>query len=117
MYKRKITKLHKLTFKPFNKYGNPIKGWHWHKITFDKKTNFGSYISKLDPGTQTVEHIHTGYEEFLILEGELIDSDGTVFKKGDFVSYQPNTRHSSFSKKGCLILTFMRGHNDKIKNK
>ena len=114
MNKRKITKLKNLNFEPFNKYGEPIKGWQWHKISFDEKTNFGTYISKLDPGTKTVPHIHTGNEEFLILEGELIDSDGTVFKKGDFISYEPNSKHSSFTKNGCLILTFMRGHNKKI---
>ena len=115
MDKRKITKLNNLNFEPFNKYGEPIKGWKWHKISFDEKTNYGTYVSKLDPGTKTVHHIHTGNEEFLILDGELIDSDGTIFKKGDFISYEPNTKHSSYTKKGCLILTFMRGHNSQIK--
>ncbi len=115
MDKRKITNLDKLDFKPFDKYGKPIKGWYWHKISFDKKTNFGTYISKLEPGTKTIPHTHTGHEEFLILDGELIDSDGSVFKKGDFISYKPNSSHSSYTKKGCLILTFMRGHNNQIK--
>ena len=115
MNKRKITKLNDLKFEPFDKYGKPIKGWSWHKVSFDEKTNIGIYISKLDPNTKTIPHIHTGHEEFLILDGELIDSDGTVFKKGDLVSYEPNSSHSSFTKKGCLILTFMRGHNKQIK--
>ena len=75
-------------------------------------------ITKLDPGTKTIPHVHSGHEEFLILEGELIDSDGTIFKKGDFISYKPNSSHSSHTNKGCLILTFMRGHNNKLnKNK
>ncbi len=117
MSKRKITKLNKLKFIPFDKYGKKIKGWSWHKISFNKKTNFGTYISKLDPGTKTIPHVHTGHEEFLILDGELIDSDGTIFKKGDFISYKPRSSHSSFTKKGCLILTFMRGHNNQIKKK
>ena len=115
MNKRKITNIDNLKFEPFNKYGETIKGWYWHKISFNEKTNFGTYISKLEPNIKTIPHIHTGYEEFLILEGELTDSDGTVFKKGDFISYEPNTSHSSFTKKGCLILTFMRGHNNQIK--
>tara|TARA_B100001063_G_scaffold241069_1_gene267306 strand:- start:1558 stop:1911 length:354 start_codon:yes stop_codon:yes gene_type:complete len=114
MDKRKITKLDQLKFEPFDKYGEPIKGWSWHKISFNEKTNFGTYISKLDPGTKTLQHSHSGYEEFLILEGELIDSDGTVFQKGDFISYEPNSYHSSFTNKGCLILTFMRGHNYRV---
>ena len=117
MNKRKITKLNHLKFKAFDKYGKTIKGWSWHKISFDKKTNFGTYVSKLDPGTKTLPHIHTGHEEFLVLEGEIIDSDGTIFKKNDFVSYQPNSSHSSYTEKGCVILTFMRGHNKLIDNK
>ena len=51
----------------------------------------------------------------MILEGELIDSDGTTFTKGDLVTFAPNTSHSSYTKKGCLILTFMRGQNNQIK--
>ena len=117
MDKRKITKLDNLKFEPFDKYGEPIAGWTWHKISFEEKTNFGSYISKLEPGTKTIPHIHSGHEEFLILDGELIDSDGTIFKKGDFVSYEPDSSHSSFTEKGCLILTFMRGQNNQINKK
>ena len=115
MVKRKITKLKNLKFKPFTKYGAPIKGWVWHNISFNKKNNFGIYVSKLKPGTKTLQHIHSGIEEFLILRGELIDSDGKIFKKGDLITYGPNTMHSSFTKKGCLILTFMRGHNKIVK--
>ena len=114
MDKRKITKLNNLKFEPFDKYGKPIKGWSWHKISFDKKSNFGTYISKLDPGVKTIPHIHTGYEEFFILEGELIDSDGTVFKKGDFVTFEPGSTHNSYTKNGCLLIVFMRGINKPI---
>ena len=111
MNKRKITSINNLLFKPFNKYGEPINGWSWHNISFDKKTNFGTYISKLDPGTKTIPHIHTGYEEFLILDGELTDPDGKIFKKGDFISFEPGSKHSSHTINGCLVLVFMRGLN------
>ena len=89
----------------------------WHIISYDQISGQGSYVLKMDPGAQTVPHTHMGFEEFLIVEGELIDSDGTIFKKGDFISYEPNSSHSSFTKKGCLILTFMRGHNNQINKK
>ena len=74
-------------------------------------------FSKLEPNTKTSPHIHKGYEKFLILDGELTDSDDIVFKKGDFVTFEPNSTHSSFTEKGCLVLTFMRGQNDQIKDK
>jgi hypothetical protein len=49
-----------------------------------------------------------------MLEGELIDPDNKVFKKGDFVTFNPGTIHSSYTKSGCLILVFMRGINEPI---
>ena len=52
-----------------------------------------------------------GFENFLILKGELIDIDNTVFKKGDFVTFEPGSKHCSYSKIDCLILVFMRGFN------
>ena len=85
MPKRKITKFDDLKFEPFDRYGKVIPGMSWHLVSYDKKTQYGTYISKLEPGTKTIPHIHTGYEEFMILEGELIDSDGTIFKKGDLI--------------------------------
>ena len=44
-------------------------------------------------------------EEFLILEGEPIDDDGTVFGPGDSVSYAGGTHHSR-TDTGCLIAVF-----------
>ena len=41
----------------------------------------------------------------------LIDPDGKIFKKGDFVTFEPGSTHSSYTKNGCLILVFMRGIN------
>ena len=117
MTKRKITDTSNLKFEPFDRYGSVIPGMSWHKISFDKESGHGSYISKLQPGTKTIPHTHLGYEEFLILEGELIDSDGTIFQKGNFVTYAPGSEHSSYTEKGCLILTFMRGINKPTKVK
>ena len=45
-------------------------------------------------------------EEFLILEGDLVDSDGTKFGPGDFVSYEAGTHHNSWTEGGCLIAVF-----------
>ena len=66
----------------------------------------------MDPGAKSLPQTHTGHEEFLMLEGELSDADGKVFKKGDFVSFEPGSEHSSYTKNGCLVLVFMRGINE-----
>ena len=112
MSKRFINNLNNLDFKPFDNYGEPVKGMSWHKISYDKQNGgYGTYILKMEPNAKSLHHIHTGYEEFLMLEGELTDLDGKIFKKGDFVTFEPGSTHSSHTKEGCLILVFMRGIN------
>ena len=112
MTKRKITDLYKVKFVPFDNYGTEVPGMSWHKISYDKKNGgYGSYLLKMESGAKSLPHQHTGYEEFLILDVELNDSDGKVFKKGDFVTFEPGSTHSSNTKDGCLILVFMRGIN------
>ena len=115
MDKRKITSLYNVKFEPFNNYGSVVEGMSWHKISYDKKNGGqGSYLLKMEPGAKSLPHEHTNYEEFLILDGELIDPDNKVFKKGDFVTFEPGSQHSSYTKDGCLILVFMRGINKLI---
>ena len=115
MSKRKITDFYNVKFEPFDNYGSVVPGMHWHKISYNKKNGGqGTYVLKMDPGTKSLPHQHTGYEEFLVLDGELIDHDNKIFKKGDFVTFEPGSAHSSYTKNGCLILVFMRGVNKLI---
>ena len=115
MTKRKITDLYNVKFVPFDNYGVEVPGMSWHKISYDKKNGgYGSYLLKMEPGTKTLPHTHTGYEEFLMLDGELTDPDGKIFKKGDFVTFEPGSKHFSHTKSGCLVLVFMRGINEPI---
>ena len=111
---RKITDPFNVNFEPFDRYGKPIPGISWHKVSYNLKNGCGTYILKMDPGSKTIPHKHINYEEFLILNGQLIDSDNKIFKKGDLVTFEPGTTHSSYTKNGCLILVFMRGINKPI---
>ena len=85
-----------------------------HKITYDQKTGQGTYILKMEPGAKSKLHEHVNFEEFIMLDGQLIDPDNNVFKKGDIVTYEPGSQHSSYTKNGCLILVFMRALNKAI---
>ena len=114
MKRRIITNPLNLEFEPFDNYGKPIEGMSWHKISYEKEKGQGSYILKMDPGAKSIPHEHVNYEEFYMLDGELIDGDGKIFKKGDFISFEPGSKHSSFTEKGCLILVFMRSRNKTI---
>ena len=115
MNKRKITNLYDVEFIPFDNYGVTVPGMSWHKISYSKENEGqGTYVLKMEPGTKSLPHKHTGFEEFLMLEGELIDPDGKIFKKGDFISFEPGSKHSSHTINGCLVLVFMRGINQPL---
>jgi len=114
MRKRNIVNIDNLDFEPFDNYGKPIEGMSWHKINYDKKKGLGTYVLKMEAGAKSIPHEHINYEEFYMLDGELIDIDGKVFKKGDIVSFEPGSQHSSYTKNGCLILVFMRSRNKTI---
>ena len=114
MHDRNIIDIYNVEFKPFDRYGAPVPNMSWHIISYDQISGQGSYVLKMDPGARTVPHTHMGFEEFLIVEGELIDSDGMVFKKGEFVSFGPGSQHSSFSEIGALIIVFQRGLNQPL---
>ena len=88
MTKRKITNLYNVEFIPFDNYGSIVPGMYWHKISYDKKNGGqGTYLLKMDPNAKSLPHMHEGFEEFLILEGELIDLDKKNYKWFDIGSF------------------------------
>jgi anti-sigma factor ChrR (cupin superfamily) len=93
-------------FLPYDLEGPLQPDIAWLPISYDRKAGEGSYLMRLQPGARTIGHEHAGFEEFVILEGELTDSDGRVFRTGDFVSFRPGTRHNSWTDTGCLIAVF-----------
>ena len=112
MSKRKITNPLNVKFEPFDNYATSIPGMSWHKISYNQETGQGSYILKMEPGAKSLPHKHINYEEFLVLNGELIDSDSKIFKKGDFITFEPGSTHSSYTKTGCLLLVFQKARNE-----
>ena len=56
MKKRTITKISDLQLKPFDRYGKPIPKLSWHPISYDKKSNHGSYILKFKAGGKSLKH-------------------------------------------------------------
>ncbi len=68
----------------------------------------GFYVYRMAPGTTTVPHRHMGDEEFLIIEGDLTDNDGTQYGPGDLVWLKDGTEHCSTTRGGCLIAVYAR---------
>jgi len=103
---RRVVRIAETAFLPYDLEGPVQPEMSWLPITFDRAAWQGCYLMRIQPGAATMDHDHPGPEEFIILEGEPIDSDGTVFKAGDFVSYEAGTRHHSRTESGCLIAVF-----------
>jgi len=99
-------------FRPYDRYGAPIAGMSW--IPLSGATGNGSYecfLLRMDAGARSRPHEHTGHEEFLVVDGELIDCDGQVFRSGDYVRFQPGSKHGSSTADGCTLLVILRGNN------
>ena len=82
---------------------------YWFNLSYDHNSGEGSYLYRMDPNTKSKAHQHTGPEEFFILEGDLTDSDGYVYKKGDFVQLSTNSSHFSTTINGCISVVTHRG--------
>ena len=101
---RRIVNLYDSPYEAYDLEGEVQDSVHLLNISYDRDRATGWYVIRMEPGTASIPHKHAKQEEYLILEGELIESDGTVLKKGDFVSYLPDSYHNSRTETGCLLI-------------
>lgn len=60
-------------------------------------------IVRYAPGSKFSPHVHTGGEEFLVLEGVFQDEHGD-FPAGSYIRNPPQSSHTPGSEPGCVIL-------------
>lgn len=108
---RIIVETKNAAYETHSRFGISAETMTWLPVRVDEATGIGCFMVKFEPGGTSEPHIHTGGEHFLIIDGELVDDDGTVFKAGDFVSFAPGTSHSSHSPQGCTVAVFLSGEN------
>ena len=101
---RSIVNVHETGFEPYDLQGPLQDDMSVLRVSYNRETKRGTYVMRMKPGAETIPHVHECMEEFLVLEGELIESDGTVLQRGDFASYRPGSRHSSRTETGCLLV-------------
>jgi hypothetical protein len=100
---RRVANIHNAPFTPFVYPDGVALGDEILQLDRDKPLGEGFHVYRMPAGMRTRSHIHNGHEQFLILEGELIEDDGTVFKPGDLVFYADGTEHNSYTPHGCLL--------------
>lgn len=100
---RQVVNIHTADYLPFD----DLHGQSYLQLDSAFAPGSGFHIFKMEPGTTTTPHEHTCDEQWLMLEGELIDNDGTHYKPGDFVLMKKGTQHSSSTVDGCLLAVFI----------
>lgn len=110
---RRIIHTKSAAFGPYDFEGPLQADMSFLALSYDRQSAVGSYLIRMAPGAATIRHTHQHQEEFIVLEGQLIEDDGTVLGPGDYVCYAAGTTHNSRTETGCLLLGFdwPGGHN------
>jgi len=106
---RRIANLATAPFTPFVYPDGAALGDAILQLDRDQPLGVGFHVYRMPAGMTTRGHRHNGHEQFLILEGELHESDGTVLKAGDLVFYEDGTEHHSYTPHGCLLAVHIAG--------
>ena len=101
---RRIFRTRDLAMRPYDLDGPLQPEFSYAPLSYDAATGRGSYLIRMEPGSATIPHEHASREEFMILEGEAIEDDGTVLKPGDWIVYEPGSSHGTRTVTGCLLL-------------
>jgi anti-sigma factor ChrR (cupin superfamily) len=105
---RTVVNIREAAFRPFVSDGQPLPGQSFLQLDASFPDGTGFHIYRMAPGTSTQPHQHTCDEQFLVLEGELIDNDGYVYRPGDLVLLKAGTQHSSTAPSGATLAVFIR---------
>ena len=100
---RRVANIYDAAFTPYVYEDGAALGDSVLQLNDAAPLGVGFHVYRMPPGMTTRPHRHNGHEEFLILEGELIENDGTVYRKGDLVWLRDGTEHCSFTPGGCLL--------------
>ena len=101
---RRVANIHTADYATFDTTENPAD---YLQLNPSREPCTGFHIYRMAPGTRSTAHEHTGDEEFLVLDGELTDHDGTVYRTGDLVWLREGTRHWSHTEGGCLLAVYI----------
>ncbi|HXV24030.1 MAG TPA: cupin domain-containing protein [Alphaproteobacteria bacterium] len=98
-------------FRPYDRYGRVVEGLSWKPLRYDADAGTGSFLIRFASGAASLPHEHGGVEEFVVLDGYLVDADGRRLAAGEVVSFAPGSRHHSQAPEGCTLAVFLRGRN------
>ncbi len=106
---RRVVNIHSAEYRPFVYSDGVELGDSVLQLDDSRPLGEGFHVYRMPPGMTTRAHRHNGHEQFLILEGELHESDGTILRAGDMVFYRDGTEHNSYTPTGCLLAVHIAG--------
>lgn len=106
---RLVANIHDADYRPFEYPDGTALGDAVLQLDADQPLGIGFHVYRMPAGMKTIGHRHNGHEQFLILEGELHESDGTILRAGDLVFYRDGTEHNSYTPNGCLLAVHIAG--------
>ncbi len=101
-------------YAPYDPTGETETGTSYIKLNPTMPRDVGFYIYRMAPGSKSSPHRHGGAEEFFVIEGELMDNDGTVYRAGDVVWLAGGTEHNSYTENGCLVAVFAEAKEETL---
>jgi quercetin dioxygenase-like cupin family protein len=104
---RLVVNIREAAFKPFVTEGQEVKGHSFLQLDESFPEGVGFHIYRMAPGTWSQPHEHTCAEQFLVLEGDVRDNDGYVYRPGDFVLLKQGTQHNSYTEHGATLVVFI----------
>jgi len=81
--KRRVANIHAAEYKPWINRDGKTSNSSILQLNPDRPFGIGFHVYRMEPGARSDAHEHSGAEEFLVLEGRLIDNDGTVYGPGE----------------------------------
>ena len=106
---RRIANIHAAAFTPFVYPDGLALGDAVLQLDQDQPLGTGFHVYRMPAGMTMRGHRHNGHEQFLILKGELHESDGTILRAGDLVFYRDGSEHNSYTPNGCLLAVHIVG--------
>ena len=100
---QRVVNIRQAAFEPWINADGTDSGTATLQLASAQPQGVGFHVYRMAPGSRSEPHEHTADEQFLVLEGELIEHDGTVYRPGDLVWLRAGSRHYSRTETGCLL--------------
>ena len=82
----------------------PCDGIEMKVLMEDEETGLMTAMFKWAPGSKLTFHEHVDLEQTFVLEGSLVDDEGTV-SAGNYVWRPAGSKHDAWAPNGALILS------------